>query len=320
MAAADIVISTRGRGALIVDTVASIRQSNFQDLALWIVDQSADDATERAIAPHVAQDARVHYVRSASQGADIGRNLGVACGSAPYLLLTDDDCRVEPDWLGAMLDELQMDGTWAVFGRITPDEAYESEKARTAALPSQKPVTRALPLALKDDASRRVYEKNRLNLGFGHGANMGMRRARFEELGGLDELLGVGAPLRSWPERDLGYRILRRGGRIVYTPEARVYHRHWRDWESLRRTYRNYAIGAGAAAGKYLRCGEVAGLYLLLEWFVDQGLRQVISGALKWRSRQKVETGLLQLVYPWVGLYLGRRYSVDRERVLYRQG
>lgn len=148
---------------------------------------------------------------------------------------------------------------------------------------------------------------------------MGLRRTCFDDLGGFDELLGAGAPLRSWPERDLGYRILRRGGRIVYTPAALVHYRHWRGWDEVRSTYRNYAIGAGAATGKYLRCGDWAGLYLLVEWLAGQGVRQVVSGVLKWRSGQKIQVGLLQLIYPWVGLIQGWRYPVDRERVLYRR-
>jgi len=310
----DVVISTRGRGALIDATVASIRHSAHEDLLLWIVDQSDDETTEQAVAPHAAGDPRVRYLRSASRGISAGRNEGVAAGSAPYLVFTDDDCRVEPDWLGAMLAELEQAATWAVFGRVIPDETFHPEPPAGAS-----PVSPALPLALKDAPSRKTYQGNRFDLGFGHGANMGLRRDRFEEIGGFDELLGVGGPLRSWNDRDLGYRILRRGGRIVYTPDALVHHRHWRGWEAVRHTYRNYAIGAGAAAGKYLRCGDPGGLYLLFEWLADQGVRQVASGLFKWRSGQKVQAGLLQLAYPWVGLVQGWRYPVDRERVLYKR-
>jgi len=319
MISVDVIIATRGRGALIDATVSSIRQSAHGDFELWVVDQSDDDATERAVAPHMAQDRRVHYRRSVSQGVDIGRNEGAAAGSAPYLVFTDDDCRVEADWLSAMLSELGQDDTWAVFGRVLPDDTYAPEPAGGSALSPGKPASRALPMAIKDEPQRKVYQGNRLDLGFGHGANMGLRRARLEEVGGFDELLGAGAPLHSWPERDLGYRILRRGGRIVYTPAALVYHRHWRGWEEVRRTYRNYAIGAGAATGKYLRCGDLGGLYLLLEWLAGQGVRQVISGALRWRCWQKIQVGLLQLIYPWVGLAKGWRHPVDRERLLYRR-
>jgi hypothetical protein len=36
----------------------------------------------------------------------------------------------------------------------------------------------------------------------------------------------------------------------VYTPDAVVHNRHWRDWQEVRLTFLNYAFGTGAVAGK----------------------------------------------------------------------
>jgi len=175
----------------------------------------------------------------------------------------------------------------------------------------------ALPMALQDLPERCVFEGHRFNLRFGHGANMSFARATFERVGLFDELLGAGAPLRSWPERDLGYRVLTAGGRIVYTPAASVVHYHWRDWPQVKRTYRNYAIGTGAAVGKYLRYGDRVAVQLLLEWLWSQGVRQMVSGALKWRYWHKVVVGAMQLVYPFVGLWQGARYPLSAEHWVY---
>jgi GT2 family glycosyltransferase len=309
----DIIIPTRGRGALIDVTVESIRHSSYPHFKLWVVDQSDDRATEAAVTHHAQADPRVHYLRSTTRGSNLARNEGVAAGRAPFILFTDDDCRVEPDWITAMTTELTDPDTWAVFGRIIPDETYHPQIPAGAT-----PASPAIGMAVKDTPRRQVFEGDRFRLDFGHGASMGFRRDAYQRIGGFDQLLGAGGPLRSWPERDIGYRILARGGRIVYTPDALVHHRHWRDWEEVRRTYRNYAFGTGAAAGKYVRAGDMGGSYLFLEWLLDQGLRQVLSGVLKWQSRQKVEIGLLQLTYPWVGLFHSLRYPVDKEQVLYR--
>ena len=51
---------------------------------------------------------------------------------------------------------------------------------------------------------------------------------------------------------------------------------------------------------------------------LDQGVRQILSGLLKWHDRQKIEIGLLQLIYPWLGLVQGVRYPIDRQSLLYR--
>ncbi len=309
----DIVIATRGRGDLIDGTIESLRRCAHTDFILWIIDQSDDAATKRAVERHSAIDARVKYLYTDQRGISVSRNIGVRAGHAPYLLFTDDDCVVKPDWIDIMVGELARDDTWAVFGKVIPDENYHPPLAANVT-----PVHRSIPMALKDSPDRKVYVGSRLNLGFGHGASFGMRRDRFEQLGGYDELLGVGGKLRSWNDRDIGYRILKRGGRIVYTPAAVMYHLHWRGWEETRRTYRNYATGCGAAAGKYLRCGDWVGAYILIEWFLDQGLRQILSGLVKWRSRQKIEVGLAQLIYPWRGLIDGAKYPIDRERLMYR--
>jgi len=307
---ADIIVPTRGRGNLIEETLASIRASEHAAFTLWVIDQSDDDATECAVAPHEQADARIKYLRVKPRGSSAARNSGAALGDAPFIIFTDDDCRVEPAWLGGMIRELTDAQTWAVFGRILPDMDEIIHDTQGMA---------GISLALKSSHVRKEFVGNRFNLGFGHGANMGFRRDAYNRLGGFDELLGVGARFRSWPERDFGYRILARGGRIVYTPDALVHHRHWRTWDGVRNTLRNYAIGTGAAVGKYVRCGDWRAWFLLFEWIFDQGVRPVVSGALKWRSWQKMYGGWLQIVYPWVGLVASWGAPVDRERVLYRR-
>lgn len=310
----DIVIPTRGRGALVDSTIESIRRSRYSDFKLWIVDQSEDRATEAAVAPHCRDDQRVSYMRSRSCGSNLARHEGVVAGSAPYILFTDDDCRVEPDWVANMTSELSHHEHSAVFGRVIPDEEFEAEHQS----PTSRGVSPAIRLAVKDFPERQEFAGNRFRLDFGHGANMGLRRDAYRAVGGFDLLLGNGGPLRAWPERDLGYRILSRGGRIIYTPDAVVHHRHWRDWNEIRRTIRNYGFGTGAVAGKYLRSGDWGGAYVFAEWILDQGARQVISGMLKWRSWQKIEAGLVQMTYPWLGLWQSLRFPVDRDSLLYR--
>lgn len=310
-APADIIIATRGRGVLIDGAIRSVLASDNPGFTLWIIDQSRDDKTQ--VTAEAINDPRIRYRRLTSAGVSIARNVGASLSSSPYLLFTDDDCRVCADWLSEMLNELADPGTWGIFGRVLPDELSRSEIR-----PGSRPVSPAIRLALKDSDTREVYQGNRFNLGFGHGASMGFRRECFEAVGGFDDTLGAGGRFRSWPERDLGYRMLARGGRLVYSPRPLVYHRHWRDWEEVRRTYRNYGIGAGAATIKYMRCGDRAAWRFLAEWIADQGLRQVASGALKWHSWQKMEIGLLQLVFPWVGLFKGMRFPIDRAAVKYR--
>lgn len=305
----DIVIPTRNRPEQIGAAIASVRASEAALIRLVVVDQSDDERTAAVVARHSAEDPRVTYLRTAPQGISHARNLGVAAGTAPYILFTDDDCRVAPDWARAMAAALAEPGIWATFGRVLPEPAPDHGVAEAAP---------GVVLGVKLSTERQVFAGPRWNLGFGHGASMGVRRERLTALGGFDPLLGTGAPLRSWEDRDLGYRVLAAGGRIVYTPAAVVRHRQWRPWPQVRRATHDYAIGAGATAAKYLRLGDIGGLVLLGDWIVDQGVRQVASGVLKWRSPRKLWVGLQQATLPWYGLLLGLRHPLDRRLRIYR--
>ncbi|MCB0060917.1 MAG: glycosyltransferase family 2 protein, partial [Caldilineaceae bacterium] len=189
----DIVIPTRNRGALIEAALVSVRNSTYAAFTLWIVDQSDDDATEQTVRAQMAEDPRIRYLRSKSRGANFARNEGVAQGNAALIAFIDDDCRVDAAWLAQLVAELQQPGVWAVFGRVLPDDA-----TAMAPVAGEQRVSRAIPMALKDAPERRIYERNRFDLSFGHGANMGWQRAAFRHVGGFDGLIGAGGPLGTW--------------------------------------------------------------------------------------------------------------------------
>ncbi len=295
--AVDVVISTYGRGAAIDATIASLRQSEYRNFTLWILDQSEDDRTEQCVRAHADLDERIRYFRQPVRGISATRNSGAALGNAPYLLFTNDDCVLDPGWIGGLIDELCDERVWLAFGAVTPGPRSATEN----------------DLVLGTcGGPRRIFRNNRFDLSFGHGHSMGARRDAFMRLGGFDELIGAGAPLGAWEERDLGYRVLKAGGWIVFTPRAIAYHHHWQSWHGARRSFRAYGIGAGAVAGKYLRCGDLGGLVLFGEWLFSQGLRQIASGIFKWHRRDKVVLGLDQLYYPFVGFMQSWRYQIDR--------
>ena len=77
----------------------------------------------------------------------------------------------------------------------------------------------------------------------GAGVNMAIRRSALEYIGLFDEALDCGTVTRSGGDQEFFYRTLIRGYRIVYEPGALVWHRHRRDWESLRNTMHGYGVG-----------------------------------------------------------------------------
>ncbi|MEM9774529.1 MAG: glycosyltransferase family 2 protein [Chloroflexota bacterium] len=293
----DVVIPTRNRGDLIVETLESLLENKYTGMAIWVIDQSEGDGTRKAIKSFL-QDRRVHYIKSDEKGSNIARNLGIFVGQAPIVAFTDDDCVVDSHWILETLRTFEDEKVDAVFGRVID---------RSIGLPGET-VTDGIKIAVKDDPERKVYFGNRFQLDFGHGACMAFRREILEHIDGFDPLLGNGGPLKSWPEKDIGYRILQNKGTIVYEPHVVVHHKQWRSWEGVKATQRNYGFGAGAIAARYLKNGDLGGLYLMIEWLLDQGARQVLSGIFKWRSWQKISAGLIQVIYPFPGFVMGLRY------------
>ncbi|MCX6054729.1 MAG: glycosyltransferase family 2 protein [Chloroflexi bacterium] len=307
----DVVICTRNRGSFVNDTLHSLQENHRKEFQVFVVDQSTDGGTIDIISNYCKRDDRFHYILSPTQGLNIAHNIGVNCGIGDVIAFIDDDCRADPEWLDALLREYEQDPeACAVFGRIFPEKAIDLLKPRHK-------WEDALPMAMIDHTERRIYQKNRFNLGFGHGANMSITRNALKKIGMFDELLGAGGWLRSFPERDLGYRILLAGGKIIYTSQAMVYHNHWREWNDVKRTHQNYAIGVGAAVGKYLRKGDLAAILILLEWFWSQGFRQMASGVLRWGSWQKFMVGWYQIIYPFVGLKMGSQYKLSDQFCVY---
>ncbi|MFK7803986.1 MAG: glycosyltransferase family 2 protein [Anaerolineae bacterium] len=293
----DIVVPTRNRGDLILETIESLLALKQTNIAIWIIDQSADERTENAVSPFLT-DPRLNYIHSSKKGSNVARNHGIALGSAPFVAFTDDDCLVAADWLEAMMQAFEDDEIDAVFGRVI-DQSFGL---------AGENVTDGIKIAVKDDPARELFHGNQFKLNFGHGANMAFRRSTLESVDGFDPLLGIGGPLRSWPERDIGYRILAKNGTILYEPAMGLSHKQWRSWGGVKATQRNYAFGAGAVASRYLKNGDLGGIYLLSEWIFDQGIRQVLSGIIKWRSWQKISAGLIQIFYPIPGFFAGLQY------------
>lgn len=296
----DIVIPTRNRREMILETLESLLANPQPDIAIWVIDQSDQNGTYKAIKDQLA-DERINYVRSDQKGSNVARNLGISLGQAPLIAFTDDDCVVADNWVQETLAAFEQADIDAVFGRVID---------QSIGLPGDN-VTAGIKIAVKNDPDRKVYKDNRFRLDYGHGACMAFRRKTLDRLGGFDPLLGNGGPLRSWPERDIGYRILHSGGTIVYEPKVVLHHKQWRSWKGVKATMRNYGFGAGAVAARYLKKGDLGGLYLMIEWQLDQGARQVLSGIIKWRSWQKIWAGLIQMAYPIYGFCVALMYPAD---------
>jgi glycosyltransferase involved in cell wall biosynthesis len=286
-----IVIPTRDRGP---EAAAAARAvlSDPCDLELVVVDQSKDDSTVRALGE--IDDPRLRVVRSSLRGASNARNAGVAATSAPLLAFTDDDCRPEALWASTMLrlfdEEPRPD---LIFGRVWLPP-LQNHMDYAASFEPKERVQQRVPLPDED---------------IGIGANFGIRREVFEELGSFDALLGPGAPrFRGAEETDLLIRALHRGYRVVNAAESSVLHLGIRTGDAVRPLHVQYQTAVGAAFGKHARLSGASGVFDVARWVAFYA-KKTLNDALHLR---RPRPGVLY--YFVAGALSTFRYRLDHTR------
>ena len=236
-----IIIATKDRGSKIVPLLESIARQTAPDFELVIADQSLADDTEKAVAPFLT-DPRMRYVRSTERGLSRGRNLAISHTTAPYLVITDDDCIVPPEWLAAITRPFdERTHTGVVFCSVaavpteelghTPHVIFEQDRLLTTVGSAWRAARRGLPL----------------------GAGMAVRRSMYDQLGGFDELLGPGGTFGASEDSDLSWRGLLHGWSTAHIGSVTVMHDGFRDLEELRALVDRDFYGVGGALAKYLR-------------------------------------------------------------------
>jgi len=94
--AVSVVIPTYNRARLVVRAVASALAAVAKGDEVIVVDDGSTDGTEAALAPY--RD-RIHYLRTANQGAGTARNRGVREAHHPLIAFLDSDDEWMPDKL-----------------------------------------------------------------------------------------------------------------------------------------------------------------------------------------------------------------------------
>jgi GT2 family glycosyltransferase len=287
-----VVVCCRDRPGLLESTVAAVAASLRPVDELCVVDSaSADDGVRR-----VGEAAGAIVVRCELPGASRARNAGVAATRAPIVAFTDDDCVPAPGWAAAMAAAFAArPEVGFVTGQVRPD------------------VEDGSPLSVIVDTEPRRFTHPVDPAPMGHGANMAVRRAAFEAVGGFDEVLGAGGRLRASEEKDLFWRLLRAGWEGRYDPEPVVTHRQWRSRRAALVTELRYGVGGGAFAAKVARLDGGAGRRMLLDRLWAHGVAQA------WRDlRNGFEAGaaadLARAAGTLAGAARGWRTPLDGDR------
>ncbi len=183
--------------------VAALAQQSVarESYEVLVVDDGSTDATaERARAAGADRVLTVPH-----GGPSAARNAGIEAARGTLVLFTDADCEPSPDWIARMTAPLSDPGVTGVKGAYRTRQTaliarlvqleFEVRYARMATLPQIDFV----------DTYAAAY-----------------RRDVLRDYGGFDTAF----PIPSAEDVDLSFRLARAGHRLLFAPDAWVWHRH----------------------------------------------------------------------------------------------
>lgn len=210
-----VVVSTYNRAdRLPLALEALLGQTGSVAHEIVVVDNNSTDDTASVVRRIAAQSGgRLRHAFEPRQGLSHGRNTGIALARAPIVALTDDDVRVENDWVTQVKRAFDENpGIDYIGGRVLPHWLEPPPAWLTTAHWS--------PLALQDYGTEPI-ETGRDRAVCLVGASLAFRRRVFDRVGLFTPSLGrIKDGIGSTEDHDLQLRVWRAGMCGLYVPSV----------------------------------------------------------------------------------------------------
>ena len=213
---ASVIVPAYNAESLLPALLKSLRKQDGltfgQDYEIIVVD---DGSTDRTAA--VPQSMAPQVLCQPNAGPAAARNHGARAAQAPLLAFTDADCIPAPDWLVTLLSPFSDPQVVGVKGVYRTHESGAIPRFVQAEYAFKYERMRKLPQIDFIDTYSAAY-----------------RRETFLSEGGFDERF----PVPSVEDQEFSFRLARKGHKLVFQPQAAVYHRHDRNLgEYIRRKF-----------------------------------------------------------------------------------
>lgn len=255
-----VIICTHNRTEDLKNCLESIKKLKYSNKEIIIIDNApVNDETKDLVQSYK----EFIYIREPRKGLDIARNRGIKESAGEIIAFTDDDAVVDSLWLENLVKNFRAPLVCAVTGITLP---YELEDKAQVIFEKTN--------SFKRGFIRKEFSLSNLNPvgagSVGAGVNMALRRKYIDETGLFDEALDGGTYSLSGGDQEFFYRVLARGYRIIYEPDALVWHKHRGDMDSLKKTLYGYGVGVFAWWTKIVfREKEIASVFFMIKWFIS---------------------------------------------------
>ncbi|TVQ45342.1 MAG: glycosyltransferase [Gloeocapsa sp. DLM2.Bin57] len=224
-----IIIPTYARPDKLSNCLAALSKLNYPSdkFEVIIVDDGSPMSLEEVIAPWQSQLTLI-LLKQKNQGPSVARNLGSNHAQGEFLAFTDDDCAPDVNWLQTLAEEFVKNPDCFIGGRTVnglPDNLFSTT--------SQLLVDYLYGYYNSEETKTRQTS-------FFTSNNFAVSREIFQSLEGFSEKF----PLAAAEDRELCDRALQLGYKMIYVPEALVYHYHYLTLSKFCRQHFNYGRGA----------------------------------------------------------------------------
>ncbi|MBA3907197.1 MAG: glycosyltransferase [Pseudonocardiales bacterium] len=244
-----VQIATRDRPDPLRRCLDSIACADYRAFDIVVIDNAPATDETRAVVRAWEQahpEVAVRYLREPVPGAARAHNRGLEVATGDWVVRTDDDVVVDPQWLAAIADAAtSAPDVQCVTGLILPAEI---DTPAQELLEQFGGYARGFRRRHVDKAAHRPddplfpFTTGRL----GSGANIAFAAEQLRARGGFDIALGPGTPAKGGEDLLALFDVLTGGGGVVYEPSALVWHWNRRDYASLQRLMHDYGVGLSA--------------------------------------------------------------------------
>ena len=221
-----IVIPTYNRPERLGKCLHSLSNLDYplDHFEVIVVDDGSPQSLDSIIDKY-QQKLNINYHKQSNSGPATARNKGASLAKYPYLVFTDDDCEVDPQWLKGFASAFEKNPS-GVLGGYTMNKLTNNIYSQT----SQNLVDYLYGYYNDHDRKHKFFTSN----------NLAIPREIFQKIEGFDTTF----PLAAAEDRELCDRIADEGYDLIFERSAVIYHQHFLTLQSFWKQHFNYGKGA----------------------------------------------------------------------------
>lgn len=293
-----VIICTYGmeRMPYLVETVRSVLKQSYSNYEILIVSDNNEELLFQLHRNFDDLGDAVRILTSNEKGLSNARNIGIKHSTGEIIAFIDDDALADPEWLSNLIRNYKDSTVVGAGGIIKPIWVGNRPKW----FPEE--------LDWIVGCTYKGHPKGRCEVRNVIGCNMSFRKSIFEQIGLFENKIGrVGKKLLAGEETELCMRILdnKPGFKIIYDPDAIVYHKVPKNRQTLRYVLRR-ASSEGISKGyirKMSKDKEREKVLSIeqgyLHYVTSQRLQSILGNDTTRRSL-KIASGIAHTIILWI--------------------